>query len=226
MSMPFTGWPTFGLFLAVFLTAYSPVLVTSYAFYDDYADFAAALQGDISGSVNKKIAEGRPLSALLTSSLTVARDIGDLRYVRLLGIVGIAVLAWGVFRLLVRIGWRQVPSFFMAVILYTTLPFHVYAAWATATFHLYAALVSGLSFALAERSFDEQRRLPKWLLGAGASLALLTALTIHQPAAMFFWVFAAVILLKPDMPLGDMLRRFGWYGMIVMVGMLLGFVVY
>lgn len=114
----------------------------------------------------------------------------------------------------------------MAMILCTTLPFHVYAAWATAAFYPYAALASGLSFALAERSFDEQRCLPKSLLGAGASLTLLTGLTIHQSMAMFFWVFTAVTLLKPDMPPCDMLRRFGWYGMIVMVGMLLGFAVY
>ena len=226
MKVQFTGWPAFVLFLAVFLTVYAPVLVTSYAFYDDYADLAAALQGDISGTVNKKIAEGRPLSALLTSSLTVARDIGDLRYVRLLGIVGIAALAWGVFRLLVRIGWSPVRSFFVCVILCTTLPFQVYAAWAIAAFNVFAALASGLAFVMGERAFDEQKPLPKWLLAAGASLVLLVALTIYQPAAMFFWVFAAVTLLKPDTPLCAMLRRFGWYCLIVFVGMLLGFVVY
>ena len=226
MKVQFTDWPAFGLFLAVFLIAYSPVLVTSYAFYDDYADFAAALQGDISGPINKKIAEGRPLSALLTSSLTVARDIGDLRYVRLLGIVGIAVLAWGVFRLLVRIGWSQVQSFFVCVILCTTLPFQVYAAWTIAAFNVFATLASGLAFVMGERAFDKQKRLPKWLLAAGASLVLLAALTIYQPAAMFFWVFAAVTLLKPDTPLCAMLRRFGWYCLIAFVGMLLGFVVY
>lgn len=228
MRRSFSGWPAFGLFLAVFLIAYAPVLLTPYAFLDAYRDLAVALQGDSSWLTAARITQGRPLYALLLDgiSLTAIGDIGALRYLRLVGIVGIAVLAWSVFRLFVRTGWGQVRSFSMSVILFTTLPFHVYAAWATVAFYLYAALASGLSFALAERSFGEQRRLPKWLLGAGASLALLTALTIHQPAAMFFWVFAAVILLKPDMLPGDMLRRFGWYGMIVMVGMLLGFVVY
>ena len=228
MRKSFAGWPAFGLFLAVFLTAYAPVLLTPYAFLDAYRDLAVALQGDQSWLIAARITQGRPLYALLLDgiSLTAVEDIGALRYLRLVGIVGIAVLAWSVFRLFVRTGWEQVRSFFMAVILCTTLPFHVYAAWATVAFYLYAALASGLSFALAERSFDEQRLLPKWLLGAGASLTLLTGITIHQPAAMFFWVFTAVALLKPDMSLRDMLRRFGWYGMIVMVGMFLGFVVY
>ena len=183
----------------------------------------------------KKIREGRPLLALGTRLfLHTATDIEDLRSLRFMGIVGIALLAWSVFHILVRTGWSRVQSFCVGVIMGTTLPFQVYAAWAIAAFNIFAALASGLAFALGERAFDAQGLFPKWLLAAGASLLLLAALTIHQPAAltihqpaaMFFWVFAAVVLLKPDMPLGDTLRRFGWYGMIVMVGMLLGFVVY
>jgi len=229
MRMPFAGWSLLGLFLAVFVTAYAPALMTPYAFLDDYFWLASALQGDQFG-IKVKFAYGRPLYGLLLDGISISsaavRDIGDLRYLRFLGIVGIAVLAWNVFRLLVRTGWRQTQSFFMSVILCTTLPFQVYAAWTVTAFYPYSALASILAFALAERAFDEQGRLPKWLLGAGACLALLIALTIYQPAAMFFWVFAAVILLKPDIPLCDMLRRFGWYCLITLVGMLLGFVVY
>ena len=185
-------------------------------------------QKNQSGPIIQKIAEGRPLHALLTDviSLTAARDIGDLRYLRFVGVLGIAVLAWSVFRLLVRTGWGQVQSFCVCVIMATTPSFQVYAAWATTAFYSYSALVSGLAFALADRAFDEQSRLPKWLLGAGASLALLIALTIYQPAAMFFWVFAAVVVLKPETSQRDMLRRLGWYCMIVTAGLLLGFVVY
>ncbi len=227
MNVQSAGGPAFGLFLAVFLTVYAPVLLNSYAFTDDFFDLAAALRGDMSWPITKKITEGRPLLALLTYiSLTTAKDIEDLRYLRLVGIVGIAVLAWSVFRLLVRTGWEPVRSFFASVILCTTLPFHVYAAWATTAFYPYAALASGVAFFLGERTFRTHRRSPKWLRVGGASLALLAALAIHQSAAMFLWVFAAVVVLKPDTPLDDVLRRFGWYCMIVMGGLLLGFVVY
>ena len=223
MKMPLTGWPIFVLFLAVFLTAYAPVVLTSYAFFDDYENL---LKGPQAGEI-ARIAEGRPLNALCRQIfLHGAMDIEDLRTLRFVGIVGLAVLAWSVFRLLVRTGWGQVQSFCVGVILCTTLPFQVYTAWAIAAFNVFAALASGLAFTLAERAFDEKKCLPKALLGAGASLALLAALTIHQSAAMFFWVFAAVMLLKPDTPLRTMLRRFGWYGLIASVGMLLGFGVY
>ena len=224
MKVQFTGWPVFGLFLAVFLTAYAPVLLTPYAFSDDYPNLAAGPQ---EAEMAKKIREGRPLLALGTRLfLHTATDIEDLRSLRFMGIVGIALLAWSVFHILVRTGWSRVQSFCVGVIMGTTLPFQVYAAWAIAAFNIFAALASGLAFALGERAFDAQGLFPKWLLAAGASLLLLAALTIYQPAAMFFWVFAAVSLLKPDMPLGDTLQRFGWYCIIALVGVLLGFAVY
>ena len=43
---------------------------------------------------------------------------------------------------------------------------------------------------------------------------------------MFFWVFAAVTVLKPDTEIHDILRRICWYGLLVMAGLSLGFVVY
>ena len=228
MKVQFTGWPAFVLFLAVFLTVYAPVVLTPYAFNDDFFNLAEALQKSQSGLIIQKISEGRPLHALLTDviSFRATRDIGGLRYLRFVGVLGITVLAWSVFRLLVRTGCGHAQSFCVCVIMATTPSFQIYAAWATTAFYSYSALVSGLAFALAERAVDEQRRLPKWLLGAGASLALLIALTIYQPAAMFFWVFAAVVVLKPETPQRDMIRRLVGYCFIVMTGLLLGFGVY
>ena len=223
MRTSLTAWSVPGLFLAVFLTAYAPVLMSSYAFYDDYQSLAPRQQKAL---ITYKIYEGRPLLALGTRLFLHTTAIEDLRLLRFMGIGGIAMLAWMVFRLLVRAGWSRVQSFCVGVIIGTTFPFQVYAAFATTAFNIFAALASGLAFTLGERAFTEQGRLAQWLLGVGASLALFIGITIHQSAAMFFWVFAAITVLKPDMPPGDMLRRFGWYGMIVIGGMLLGFVVY
>ena len=102
MKVQFTGWPVFGLFLAVFLTAYAPVLLTPYAFSDDYPNLAAGPQ---EAEIAEKIREGRPLLALGTRLfLHTATDIEDLRSLRFMGIVGIALLAWSVFHILVRTG--------------------------------------------------------------------------------------------------------------------------
>ena len=77
----------------------------------------------------KKIGEGRPLLALGTwLFLHTATDIEDLRSLRFMGIVGIALLAWSVFHILVRTGWSRVQSFCVGVIMGTHLPVTVVAA--------------------------------------------------------------------------------------------------
>ena len=225
-----SDWPVLGLFFAVLLTVYAPVLITPYAFYDDYVNLSAAVRGDSSGLLMKKMTEGRPLHAVLSNSISfpLVGEIADLRYLRLVGIIGLSVLAWSIFRMLVRTGWggglRQ--SVCVAMIIATCPSSQVYAAWATTAFFPYSALISGAAFLLAERGFDSRRSLLKVTFGAGASFALLAALSIYQSTAMFFWVFAAVRVLRPETSLRDIFHRVCWYCLIVMAGLLLGFFVY
>ncbi len=224
MKVRLAGWAALGLFLAVFLTVYTPVLHTDYAFSDDYPDLAAGPQG---GSIPKKIREGRPLYALATwLFLQSATTIEELRYARFGGVVGIGLMAWLVFLILVRAGWSRFQSFCVGVMIGTSLPFQVYAAWATAATFPFASTVSGLAFLLAEWALATSRRLRQGLLAAGSSLVLLAALTIYQPAAMFFWVCVAIVVLKPDTPPGAMIRRLRFYGLIGMAGLPLAFGVY
>ncbi len=220
----FSRWFILSLFLIFFSSLYSSVLTTDYAFLDDYQ---ALVEGPQGHPTRRSMREGRPLQALgLYLYLQTAKEIEDLRCARFAGILGISLLAWSVFYLLVREGWKRFPSVCVGVFMCTTLPFQVYAAWGTIANQPFAALASGGALLLSDRAFQAPRRHLKLLLTAGAILLLLLALTSFQPAAMFFWVFAAVVLLKPQTPLHDMLRRFGWYSMIASVGLLLGFVIY
>ncbi len=66
----------------------------------------------------------------------------------------------------------------------------------------------------------------KWLRASIAVLVLVGALAIYQPAAMIFWVFAAVFLFRPGPSLNDAVARFLYYGLVGLVGMGLGFVLY
>ena len=76
-----SDWPVLGLFFAVLLTVYAPVLITPYAFYDDYVNLSAAIRGDSSGLLMKKMTEGRPLHAILLNSISfpLVGEIADLR---------------------------------------------------------------------------------------------------------------------------------------------------
>ena len=212
-----------GFFLAVFLACFASVLVADYGFWDDYTRLADEPYAHIAAILR----EGRPINALLWwLSLQAVTDVEHLRYLRLAAVLGIALLAWGLFRALADAGWSRFQSACVAVIACTALPFQIYAAWATCASFPLAALAAGLAFALSERAVEAPRRRSRLLAAAGAILALLAAFAVYQPAAMFFWVFAAAVLLKPDTALRDMLRRLGWYCAIALAGMLAGFAMY
>ena len=213
-----------GFFLAFFLSCFASVYTIDYGNTGVYPQLAEGPHGPaLSGGLK----EGRPLNVLIKMLFQqVATDIEHLRYIRLVGVVGIALLAWCLFQALARAGWGRFQSACVAMIACTSLPFQVYAARADTSSFPFAALVAGLAFLLCERAFETHRRRSKWLLAAGASLTLLAALAIYQPAAMFFWVFAAVALVRPDTTPRDMLRRLGWYFVIAAAGMLAGFVMY
>ena len=212
-----------GFFLAVFLASFAPVLVADYGFSVDYA----RLTDHPHTRPGMSLIEGRPISALFWQlTLRAVTDVEHLRYLRLVGVLGIALLAWSLFQALTHAGWSRFPSACVAVIACAALPFQVYAAWASCAPYPLAALAAGFAFALCERGFEAPCQRSRRLAAAGAILALAAAFAVYQPAAMFFWVFAAAALLKPDTASRDMLRRLGWYCAIVFAGMLAGFAMY
>lgn len=220
----FSNWLVLGVLPVIFLVGYSSVWTHEYGFIDEYYDIVPGVQEMI---VKKRIQEGRPLYAVLYGILTAGGlDVADLRWLRLMGIVGLSLLAFSVFRALVHTGWSQFQSLCLSVILCTTLPCQLYVAWATTSIFLFAALVSGFALLLAERA--RKAHCPRWrnLLAMGSVLILLLAICIYQMAAMFFWVMAAVILLKPETPPQEIARRLVWYGIICIASLLLGFLVY
>lgn len=177
--------------LALVSLCYLPVLVASYGFSDDYPVLAQTLRGN-PRPADLKAGEGRPLLALLTTLVFSALGgVSDLRYARLIGVVGIALLAWALERALLRAGWGRLESFLLAFGLVTTPPFQVYAAWAVTSFYPLAALLAGVACRLADAGASGAARLGR--LAAAATLLAL-AVTIYQPAAMFYWVFVAIAL--------------------------------
>src|SRR3954470_4643844 len=105
------GWPAFVSFSIVLLLCYLPVLVTPYAFFDDYLLLATGLRGEMAVERATKIAQGRPLHALLVNIFFRQGDVGSLCYLRLLGVAGIIFLAWSLYRALQRVGWGAPLSF-------------------------------------------------------------------------------------------------------------------
>ena len=142
-----------GGMLILFSTCYLSVLIHDYGFMDDYAEIAPENHDRL---VRKKILrEGRPLFALLARfTIGTVTDLGDLRYVRLGSIVGVSILAFAMFRSLVRVGWKPFQSFCVAMIMCTSLPFQVFAAWAATSVFPIAGLLSGCALLIAEQTFS------------------------------------------------------------------------
>ena len=237
----------FGLFLALFSAAWFSVWTFDYGVRDDYRDLVtessaypaaeAAAEGAVDrirtrgNAVRRRVSEGRPLTALAARfTYGTVSEVEHLRYVRFVGILGIALLAWSLYRVLLGAGHGRLPSFCVAAIACSTLPFQVWAHWASAVTYPFAAALSGFAFLLADRAATEAASSPpssssfrKWFRAGGAGLALSAALALYQPAAMFYWVFAAVVLVEPNRGRREMFRRLGWHSAVGAAGLASGY---
>ena len=226
-ALPRRSLVSFGLFLsflALFTATYFPVAQVEYGVHDEYQDFVSEALDPPEYAIDREsdrgltpgqawrrnVPEGRPLNAL-AKYLTYRRvsELEHHRYVRFMGILGISLLAWSLFRLLVGAGHGRLRAFCVAAAACSTLPFQVWAHWtSTATYPLAAAL-AGFAFLLADRALSTPPPLQKWLSAGGAGVVLLAALAVFQPAAMFYFVFAAAVLPAPGRSLGDLFRKLG-----------------
>jgi len=223
---PRAGWQVLAFSLGGTFLCYSVALLVPFALMDDYLLLSDALRGETKTRM-LFLAGGRPTNAVLTDlAASGLNGIGDLRYLRMVSIAGIGLLAWSVYRVLVRSGWSRAQSAFLAVIVCTLPAFQVHASSAMLAFSALAALASGAALLLADRAYAERRLSIKGGLCVGSVLLFLLALTIYQPSAMFFWVFAVIVLFKPDSTVSSVLRRFLWYGAVACIGLALGFVLY
>ena len=217
----------FALFLAIFSAVYLPVLTAEYGVEDDYVDFAAELPDrpeSLTDEVGEEItpgrawrrgiSEGRPLKGLAAYlAYGMVSELEHHRYIRLVGILGIALLAWSLYRVLAGAGHHRYQAFCVAALACSALPLQVWVYWATTATLPLAAALSGFAFLLADRGSPRTHPNPerKWWSAAGAGVVLLAALAIYQPAAMFYWVFAAAVLPAPNRAPGDLFRKLRWH---------------
>lgn len=238
-DVPFGGEPRwlsasviFLLLSGVLLLTYAPVIKHAYAFMDDYTMLAvrerAAERGWHYDRDNAAmLAAGRPVyMVLINSALLQTHTLQGLRWLRGAGVVGIILLAWLCWGALQHAHWGRIPSLLVVLFLVTMPPWQVYAAWATTSLFPFAGVLTGVA-ALLSRCAWEAPPFPRrsWLAG-GAVVFLYVALTVYQPAAMFFWVFVAIAVFQPRFTVLDMIRGLVWFGLIAGVALALSFVTY
>ena len=228
-ALPRRSLVAFGLFLsflALFSATYLPVAQVEYGVHDGYMHFVSGAldppeyaidretdRGLTPGQAWRRSAsEGRPLNALGQYLFYgMVSELGHHRYVRSIGILGVALLAWSLFRLLAGAGHGRFRAFCAAAVAGSTLPFQVWVHWSTTALFPLGAALAGFAFVVADRAFAAPSPRRKWLSAGGAGVALLAAFAVFQPAAMFYFAFAAAVLPAPGRALGDLFRRLGWH---------------
>lgn len=205
-----SGAAPFAIALTVF-GIFLPVLIVPYAFSDDYpilslADGLGSSPWFGTSIVDTVAASGRPLAGLLDElSFSAAGTIDNLRFVRLVAVVGIVALALLLHWALVRSGIRPALAALFVVLICSMPAFQVYGAWAVLFTVPYAAILGGCASLLATAAIDAPGNLVADRI-VGAVGALFAALLIYQPGAMFFWVFLAVALVGAVHDSGRALR--------------------
>jgi hypothetical protein len=220
-----------GLLTGVVLITFAPVLATPYAFLDDYTVLQAFTpRGDPKGKARYwglVTAFGRPaVFPLFELSYGVFERIEDLRYLRLVGLLGTGGLAWLLWKALDRAGLSPVASASAALLVCTMPPFQVYASWAVEAFLGPVAILSGCAVRSAELAHARISPMCRaGLLGLAVVLQTL-ALTIYQPVAMFFCVFLAITLFVPGEVGPQHPRRLLLPGAVLAAALVLAFLVY
>jgi hypothetical protein len=190
------------------LAAYLPAIVVPYAYMDDY--FVLAWREGLGGDFFRTATSfGRPLHGFsLWGVFSLATDPESLRLVRLLALVGVMLLAVLLYYALRQAQVNEWVAAGACVSVVTLAAFQVYVAWASAAEVPYVAALGGLAWLTLRSGVGLQARVLAIRCAAAAGLLLLALLT-YQPAAMFFWVFAAIDALRPAETLRGAARKLG-----------------
>jgi len=223
------------LIAAALFVTFAPVLVTPYAFTDDWTLLAQSLRGESFVSLApphlpgeppalmNSLARGCPTSAYLTYwGFTAAHSLDNLRFLRVVAVLGIALLAYLLLRALTRVGWPPGRAAALALLICTLPPFQVEAAWSLSFSVPYSCVLAGLACRLTLRAAER----PRWQEIAGALALLLVAVTIYQVTIMYFVVFAAIDLFRPDGSTDRLGHRLIWLAGMMIGGLFLGFIAY
>ena len=222
------------------LLTYLVEVTTPFAATDDYYVLSMELRsGGLSHSSFMRAKRGEPslvqslargcfTSALLTSRVfEAAGSVSNLRYVRLIGLLGIALLAALLIRALTRAGWPPWRAGVVAFAMCVVPAFQVCASWALLFSVFFSCAATGVACELTLRALDPR---PPWRQRAWkfalAILLLLFAVTIYQVSVMFFVVFAAIHVFRPSPEAARDNRSLVGLTLMMGIGLALGFVAF
>lgn len=185
-------FPLWGASLAVFLAPlviYARTVFHAYGFRDDYPLLRETYEepGKILAVCSS---QGRIIYGwILEHANHWAGDVAGLRWIRLGGALGLALLALWVLRLAVQAGWPLRYSAGFALLLVFSPPAQVLVSWSICSPQVIALLLGTAAFAMAE-----WKRGPGWV--AAATLLMAVGALTYPPNALFYVVLMALVLVQ------------------------------
>ncbi|HEY9679664.1 MAG TPA: hypothetical protein V6C76_16795 [Drouetiella sp.] len=214
----------FGILAAALLLCYLPVVVSNYGCADDFLWVASAMQHNFRKMQVLQMVQGRPMMAVLfTAGFTPMTGIDDLKFLRLFSILSIAGLAFTTYRTMIGAKFSKTASACVSLAMCLMPAFQVYVSWCATAFYATGCLVAGLALHLAERAYIQEQLSKKVRLAVASIATLLVATLIFQPGAMYYWVYAAILMFKPNTSLSDICKRFAWYSGLCVIALAMGF---
>lgn len=194
------------LFLTVsLLLVYASSWTIPYLITDDYGTMLEKINDNLLGSQNGVIAGGRPIyAASLIAAFSFITDFTQLRFIRLIGVVGIATAVWTIYIYLKAKNWSETASLSVAFVIGCIPSFQIMGSWTITFIFPWAVALSGLSAYILHYGTTRLRFVFSIIL-------LLISFHIYQPAAMFFMAFGAIQCFGNHQKLLHMLKSLGYH---------------
>ncbi len=163
---------------------YLPSSLRRSAWSDDYP---LLVDMDLSWALSR----GQPVSGIVQFiGFRLVNSIDDLRFLRIFGLLGTAVLIWWIARFLITNGLSVTSAALVAATVGFLPSFHFPSGWATTFPSSWQCLLAAISGILWVDAKDNRQRRHRLL-----AILLMTAMLLsYPPAAMFCWAVLAIRL--------------------------------
>lgn len=173
--------------ISLLLLVHGSAALVSYGYNDDFHMLFDSLTGSFPVWDHAVTRDGRLLSALFVKTVFSQLDgIGDLRWARVLSVMGICLSGTFFFWMLIRGGFSRIFAFTLSLVTFTTPAFAVYSSWAVCFTYPTATLSSLVGGWLCFRVFFCELRLrDRILFSLAAWGTIVAAYWIYQPLGPF-----------------------------------------
>lgn len=175
------------LYLAAISLVYSPTIIFSYAFSDDWSTLSDVFAGKGS-PFQWDMQSGRPLYAVARRlGFAIVHNIDDLAYLRFFTIITVFGLCFFLFLFIEKrnIFERNITTITFPLLICLTPAIQVYSAWATCFPFVLSIILAGTSYAIL-KPVNKNTTIIRF---SASFIILWFAFAIYQPTAMAFLFF-------------------------------------